>query len=221
MADQKRIISSQSSLLDDLSGHLNRSSPMLSDDIEEEEVSRGSPSMPRTPPGSSAPVLSGGPSNQQRSSRGSGVGGVSRSSVASMQTSNRRNLAPAGRGAPSVSQSVNSGSHTSLNARSQQREQLSQKLHSRAGANTSSTVQHPRAPRPNSAGGRGATPRARSWAERGGGSAPASSARGPSPTRSPDSTHSSQYSQHAVATAISKKPGGPLPPALPLLRPDA
>merc|ERR1712070_710709 len=82
------------------------------------------------------------------------------------------------------------------------------------GGNPSINAAHARAPRPNSAGlGRGGTtPRARSLSERGNSG---HSARGPSPTRSPDSGNG----YHQVS---SRKPvGAPLPPALPQLRQEA
>merc|ERR1740130_1996098 len=109
--------------------------------------------------------------------------------------------------------------------RGSQREQaLAQKLISRGPGTVTSgsafagsaSVEHPRAPRPTSGGVRrtGATPRARSWTERGS-SGGSNGARGPSPTRSPDEKG---QGYQPSANGVNRRPGGPLPPALPLLR---
>jgi type II secretory pathway pseudopilin PulG len=220
MSDQKDIIASQSKLLDELSGHLAKQSNLgdtatsaISDDAEA-DGSRNSPQAPRTPTGgSSAPSLVGASAHHQttgaRVSRGSGGAGRS-SAVAAPSCADPSSAAPRRRQGPAPAGRGAGGMYSGANTRSQREQLLAQKLLNRVGTSSTTTVD-PRAPRPNSALGRGgATPRARSWTERGSGSAPASSGRGPSPTRTPDSTQSS----------ISKKSGGPLPPALPVLRQD-
>jgi hypothetical protein len=104
-----------------------------------------------------------------------------------------------------------------LNSRSHREQLLSQKLlqQNRVGSFAAATVEHPRAPRPNSAGLRtGATPRARSSTERGSSGGSGHSARGPSPNRSPEVAEGYQPS-------VSKKGSSPFPPSLPLLRQEA
>lgn len=247
LSDQKSIIASQSSLLDELSGQLTRSTALsiLPTSVEEEEDLPPSPSStslsgtgsrastgPSSATGHHAasgprPRQSGVPVSGRPGAGHSGVdvgrGGVpQRRAGAPPAAVTRSNGATSG-----AARSIGGSTPSTQNSRSQREQLLAQKLLNRVGTSSAASVEHPRAPRPNSNYGRqetfarnGATPRARSLnATPDRGSSGGSSARGPSPTRSPDVSQG--YHPSASMGPPSRKLGGPLPPALPLLRQEA
>lgn len=242
LADQRSIIASQSGLLDELNNHLQlQSSSAISENAIEEDDEAVV-----TPTGSSAGAAAGSRSAGSTATASVSTAGGSASMSSLRATPSGAGGAPASaQGAgPRVSRTSGTGSEPGPrrrreglgqrqaathpggsstgrgnnadrlnNARSHREQLLAQKLLSRQGNSSTTAVEHPRAPRPNSALGRGsgATPRARSWTERSGASGTTHSARGPSPTRGTE----------ASGGLHARKSGGPLPPALPLLRQEA
>mmetsp|Transcript_78897 Transcript_78897/g.150136 ORF Transcript_78897/g.150136 Transcript_78897/m.150136 type:complete len:302 (+) Transcript_78897:118-1023(+) len=232
--EQGSIIATQSGLLDELNGHLSRqtdapsSAPIAESPLEEEDddddvvVTPTSSAPPAPVAGSRAAGGSASmsslrvpPSAAGSHAQGAGMRGSRTSAAGSEPSGGRRRREGVG-GMGQRQAATHPGTHPTGNAASMlhnardHREQLlAQKLLKRHGNSSTTAVEHPRAPRPNSALGRGsgATPRARSWTERSGNNH--YSARGPSPTRGTE------------AQLHSKKSGGPLPPALPLLRQEA
>lgn len=226
LADQKGIIANQSSLLDELSGQLTRATAMPAC-IEEEEDEVPSPcdTGSRASNGPSSVPASMRASHHaasgQRGSRPTGgptrAGGPPGATDVARAGIDRRRA-----GAPSAAVSRNTGGHSAQ--RSQREQLLAQKLLNRVGTSSAASVEHVRAPRPNSAGlGRnGTTPRARSLnatPDRGSSGGSQHSARGPSPSCSPDAAQG--YHASSGMGVPSRKSGGPLPPALPLLRQEA
>lgn len=237
LTDQKGIISSQSGLIDELSGQGSSSRATPLKGVEEAPLSPGSGGSPsRASTGhsggradgyaASGPRASGGPTGQRSSRVGGGPpGGARPSGDVARVGGPDRGVRRAGAPPAAAARTTPGGSQGSQNARSQREQLLAQKLLNRVGTSSTQSVEHTRgearAPRPNSALGRNSTtPRSRSLNADGrstGGSQ--TSTRGPSPSRSPDSANG--YQPSAGTGVPTRKVGGPLPPALPLLRQEA